>query len=111
MNFNVAIASVKGSDYRIYFWVAYERRWCNKYNEKFQSLGKKLSDKTTYYQRKKKTILNRAKKYHSGNKERLTEEARDKYRELSEKEKNVKGEYEQRLKEYQRKYCEAKKLK
>ena len=111
MNFNVTIASVKGSDYRIYFWVAYERRWCNKYNEKFQSLGKKVSDKTTYYQRNKKTILNRAKKYYSGNKERLTEEAGDKYRELSQKEKNVTGDYEQRLKEYQKDYREVKKLK
>ena len=111
MNFNVTIASVKGSDYRIYFWVAYERRWCNKYNKKFQSLGKKVSDKTTYYQRNKKTILNRAKKYYSGNKERLTEEAGDKYRELSQKEKNVTGDYEQRLKEYQKNYREVKKLK
>ena len=111
MNFNVTIASVKGSDYRIYFWVAYERRWCNKYNEKFQSFGKKVSDKTTYYQRNKKTILNRAKKYYSGNKERLTEEAGDKYRELSQKEKNVTGDYEQRLKEYQKNYREVKKLK
>ena len=35
MNFNdVAIVSLKGSDYRIHFLV-YEQKRCNKYNERF----------------------------------------------------------------------------
>ena len=39
-------------------------------------------------------ILNRAKDYYKNNKERLREQARDKYRNLSEEEKNKKREYE-----------------
>ena len=54
-------------------------------------------------------------------KKRLREQARDKYRNLSEEEKNKKREYgknryhnmseekKQRLKEYRKNYCEAKK--
>ena len=68
-------------------------------------------------------ILNRAKYYYKNDKERLREQARDKYRNLSEEEKNKKREYgknryhnmseekKQRLKEYQQNYQEAKKLK
>ena len=67
-------------------------------------------------------ILNRAKDYYKNDKERLREQARDKYRNLSEEEKNKKREYgrnryhnmseekKQRLKEYQKNYREAKKL-
>ena len=40
----------------------------------------------TYYQRKRDMILNRAKDYEN-DKERLREQARDKYRNLSEEEK------------------------
>ena len=66
-------------------------------------------------------ILNRAKDYYKNDKERLREQARDKYRNLSEEEKNKKREYgknryhnmseekKKRLKEYQKNYCEAKK--
>ena len=66
-------------------------------------------------------ILNRAKEYYGNDKERLREQARDKYRNLSEEEKNKKREYgknryhnmseekKQRLKEYQKNYREAKK--
>ena len=54
----------------------------------------------TYYQRNQDLILNRAKDYHENDKERLKEQARDKYRNLSE-EKNEK----------QKNYCDAKKLK
>ena len=43
--------------------------------------------KTTYYQRKWEAILLRAKAYYENDKERLTEQARNKYRELSEEEK------------------------
>ena len=74
----------------------------------------------TYYQRKRDMILNRAKDYEN-DKERLREQARDKYRNLSKEEKNEKREYKrsryrnmseekkQRLKAYQNNYREAKK--
>ena len=74
----------------------------------------------TYYQRKRDMILNRAKDYEN-DKERLREQARDKYRNLSKEEKNEKREYErnryrnmsvekkQRLKAYQNNYHKAKK--
>ena len=67
-------------------------------------------------------ILNRAKDYYKNSKELLREKAKNKYRELSEEEKNIKREYgrnryhsisekkkQERLKEYQRNYREAKK--
>ena len=50
----------------------------------------------TYYQRNIDVILNRAKNYYENDKERLKELARDKYRNLSEEEKNKKGEYEKK---------------
>ena len=51
----------------------------------------------TYHQRNREVILNRAKDYYENDKKRLREQARDKYRNLSEgdkKEKIKKGEYE-----------------
>ena len=66
-------------------------------------------------------ILNRAKDYYETDKERLREQASDKYRSLSEEDKNKKREYgknssrnmseekKQRLKEYRKSYCDAKK--
>ena len=69
-------------------------------------------------------ILNRGKDYYYENdKERLRQQARDRYRSLSEEEKNEKRKYgrnryhnmpeenKKRLKEYQKNYHEAKKLK
>ena len=47
---------------------------------------------TTYYQRNKEVILNRVKKYYHDNIEELRE-SKNKYRELSEKEKDIKREY------------------
>ena len=44
----------------------------------------------TCYQRNRDVILNRAKDYHENNKERLREQARNKYRNLSEEERNKK---------------------
>ena len=44
----------------------------------------------TYYQRNQSIILNRAKYYYENDKERLRKHARDKYRNLSEEEKNKK---------------------
>ena len=75
----------------------------------------------TYYQRNRDVILNRAKDYYENDKERLRKQARDKYKNLSEEEKNKEREREsmektdtamclkkkQRLKEYQKSYCEA----
>ena len=37
-------------------------------------------DNTTYYQRNREIILNRAKDYYENNKQRLREQARNKYR-------------------------------
>ena len=66
-------------------------------------------------------ILNRAKDYYKNDKEILREQARDKYRNLSEGEKNEKQNYgrnryhnmseekKQRLREYQKNYCKTKK--
>ena len=74
----------------------------------------------TYYQWNRDVILNGAKDYYENDKERLREQARDKYRNLSEEEKNKKREYGKnryhnmseekkiRLKEYQKNYREAK---
>ena len=67
-------------------------------------------------------ILNRVKDYYKNDKERLREQARDNYRNLSEEEKNKKREYgrkryhnmskekKQKLKEYQKNYRETEKL-
>ena len=68
-------------------------------------------------------ILNRTKGYYENNKERLRMQARDKYRNLSEEERNKEREYRKnrhcnmseeeknRLKEYQKSYRETKKYK
>ena len=69
----------------------------------------------------KKVLPKRAKDYYE-NDRRLREQARDKYRNLSEEEKNKKREYgrkryhnmskeKKQLKEYQKNYHEAKQLK
>ena len=47
----------------------------------------------TYYQRNRDVVLNRAKDYYENDKERLKRPARDKYRNLSQEEKNKKSEY------------------
>ena len=49
----------------------------------------------TYYQKNQNVILNRAKDYCENDKERLREQAKNKYRNLSEEERNKKGEYSQ----------------
>ena len=78
--------------------------------------------KTTYYQRNRDIMLNRAKDY-KNNKKLLRERAKNKYRSLSKDEKDIKKQYEkaryhnmsdeekQRLKDYQKNYREARKLK
>ena len=45
---------------------------------------------TTYYEKNRDVILNRAKDYYENNKELLNERAKSKYRELSEEEKKYK---------------------
>ena len=45
---------------------------------------------TTYYQRNREVILNRAKDYYENKKELLRERAKNKYRKLFEEEKNIK---------------------
>ena len=47
-------------------------------------------DNTSYYQRNREILLNKAKIYCENNKERLREQARSKYRKLSEEDKNIK---------------------
>ena len=47
----------------------------------------------TYHQKMRDVILNTAKDYYENDKEGLREQARDKYRNLSEEEKNEKVEY------------------
>ena len=51
---------------------------------------------TTYYQRNREVILNRAKDYYENNKELFRERTKHKYRELSEEEKSLKREYEKK---------------
>ena len=46
-----------------------------------------------YYRRNRDVILTRAKDYYENDKERLREQAWDKYKNLSEEEKNKKREY------------------
>ena len=74
----------------------------------------------TYYQKNRDVILNRVKDYYESDKERLREQAKEKYRNLSEEDKNKNGEYgknrycnmseekKQGLKEYQKNYRKAK---
>ena len=70
-------------------------------------------DNTTYYQRNGEIMLNRAKDYYEYDKERLREQARNKYRNLSEEDKkkreygknryhNMSEEKKQELKKYQK---------
>ena len=76
---------------------------------------------TTHYQRNREVILNRAKDYYENDKENIRLQTRDKYRLLSEEEKNKKREYgknrykmseekKQRLKEYQKNTVRLKSL-
>ena len=76
----------------------------------------------TYYQTNRDVILNRAKVYYENEKERLREQARDKYRNISGEEKNKKRENgqnryhnmseekKQSLKEYQKNIARLKNL-
>ena len=66
----VLIWLIKGVFYKTFF-IMYEMSECNSFE-------------LTYYQKNRAVILNRAKDYYENEKERLREQARDKYRNLSE---------------------------
>ena len=90
---NIAIIRIKKSVYRICFLFMSKCK-ANKlmvnsnlpdkksfYNFFFHYIK---MDNTTYYQRNREIMLNRAKDYYENDKERLREQARNKYRNLSE---------------------------
>ena len=52
---------------------------------------------TTYYQRNREVILNRAKDYYENNKELLRERAKNKYRKLSKEEKKYKRVWKKKI--------------
>ena len=92
MNFNdAAIVSIKVNNYRIHFWYmskddAISIMHNSSLNDKagrnfiiFFHYIYKMSG-TTYYQRNRKVILNRAKDYYRNNRNDLRVKARDKYR-------------------------------
>ena len=93
VNFNDA-ATVKGNDYRINFWYMSKDDVIDiMKNSDLKKVGYykfvfityiKMSE-TTYHQRNRETILNRAKEYYQNNKERLRQQAKSKYRKLSDK--------------------------
>ena len=99
ISFNdVAIAYVKESGDRIHFWHMSKDEAINimtnsNINEKVDYnkflLYIKVSDKTTYYWQNSEIILNRAKQYYENNREVLRVQARNKYRALSEKWKDI----------------------
>ena len=85
---DVAIVSVKGSDYSIRFWHLREDDAIiimKNYN---------LNKKVDHYQKHRAIILNTAKEYYKNNQQRLKKQAMNKYRELSKEEKKkIKREY------------------
>ena len=105
MSFNdVAIVYVKESAYRIQFWYMSKNDATNIINNSnlvdkkgvlyffVFLLCLKISN-LTYYQRNRAVVVNSAKYYYDNDKERSRDHARDKYRNLSEEEKNKKREY------------------
>ena len=50
----------------------------------------RMGDKTTYCQKNKEKLLNRAKEHYENNEKRLWKQAKNKHRELSNKEKKLK---------------------
>ena len=88
VSFNdVAIVYVKGSAYRICFWYISKDYAIHKMNNFYYI--QKMSEKN-YYPKNNNVILNRANSYYKNNKERLREQARDKYRNISDEKKNEK---------------------
>ena len=101
VNFNdIAFAYVKGSAYRIHFWYMSKDNAINIMNNSnlidkmgiiyiYFYLYIKMSNKT-YYKKNRDKMLNRAKDCYENNEERLREFAKNKYRNLSEEDKNKK---------------------
>ena len=101
MNFNdvIIVITVKESDCKIHVWYISKDDAINimknfDLNEKTGLLWHFFLNifilmKTTYYQRNREKMLNRAKEYFEDNKERLQEKARNKYRRPSNEEKNI----------------------
>ena len=139
---NIAIVYVKESAYRVNFWYINKDDAINMMNNSslilwfcfinfFMTLFYKISFFVIYKKwvtwliiKETEVILNRAKDYYKNDKERLRQQARDKYKNLSEEDKNEKRKYgknryhnmseekKQKLKEYQKtKYQEVKKSK
>ena len=89
---NAAIVYVKGIAYKVHFWYMSKDDAINIMNGSnlidkwvfynFFLLYIKVSESAdlTYYQRNRDVTLNRAKYYYENDKERLKEQARDKYR-------------------------------
>ena len=85
-------------------------------------MSERNSIEKTNYRKNRDVILNRAKYYYENYKEKLREQTRDKYGNLSEEEKNKKREKgknryhnmseekKEKLNKYQINYCEAKKV-
>ena len=105
INFNdVATVSIKGNDCRIHFWYMSKDDGISlmnnsSLNEKagslsFFSLIYNMSEKI-YHEKYREVTLNRARRYYHDNIEVLREEARNKYRELSDDEKNRKESMDQ----------------
>ena len=105
MSFNdVAIVYVKESAYRVQFWYMSKNDATNIINNSnlvdkkgvlyffVFLLCLKISN-LTYYQRNRAVVVNSAKYYYDNDKERSRDHARDKYRNLSEEEKNKKRKY------------------
>ena len=97
---NVAIIYVKGNAYKIHFWYMSKDDAINIMNSsnlvyKMGVLWKIKYKKSAIWLIKKSrnVILNRAKDFYENDKERLREQATDKYRNLSEEEINKKREY------------------
>ena len=57
----------------------------------YKKISEYNSVEETYYKKNKYVILNRAKYFHKNDKEILRKQARDKYRNLSEEQKDEKG--------------------
>ena len=104
MTFNgVTIVSAKATDYRIHFWYMSKEDAISIINNSDLNFKKWII-----------IIFFLLKEYYENNKERLKEKVRNKYRELSNEEKNIKREYgrnryqnmsredKQRLKVYQK---------
>ena len=109
---NIAIVHVKKSAYIIYVLYMSQRDAkklmtnSNLTDKKgvllknyFFWLYKKM-DNTTYDQRNREIMLNRAKDYYTNDKERLKERARNKYRNLSEEDKKKKRKYRKNRYQY-----------